>query len=104
MSRGWGGGSTRAWRQIREAVIIRDGGICRAHRDGWCAKAKRATEHTCTQRADLAGEHAGHAHHTRGKRHGDNPEHIVAACKSCNLHIGDPEQSVDPQPKPVTRW
>lgn len=97
MSRWWAGGSTRAYRVARAFVLDRDGRICRAHQDGWCAKAKRKTSHTCTSVGNQA-------HHTRGKRHGDDPNFMVASCAACNLYIGDPEQSVDPQPKPVTIW
>lgn len=104
MSTGWAGGSTRAWRLVRSAVLARDGYRCRAHTDGWCAKANRTTEHTCTGRAEQTGEHAGHVHHTRGKAFGDNPAHLVAACQTCNLHIGNPDNGIDPQPRPRTRW
>jgi len=100
----WGSGSTRAWRLLRSAVLARDRYRCRAHNDGWCAKAKRATSHTCTERAEETGEHAGQAHHVRGKRFGDDPRFIVASCKACNLHIGDPDQRADPQPQPRTQW
>jgi hypothetical protein len=93
----WAGGSTREWREIRAFVLSRDGYVCRAHRDGWCARAHRATSHECT-------DVASHAHHTRGKRFGDDPEHIVAACPPCNLFIGDPSESADPSPTPQTRW
>jgi hypothetical protein len=101
MSRSWGAGSTRAWRQVRSFVLRRDGYRCRAHADGWCDKANRVTPHTCTGRA---GETGGHAHHIRGKQFGDDPAYIVAACAACNLHIGDPDRKADPQPKPRTRW
>jgi len=82
---------------VRSAVLERDGYQCRAHTDGWCTKANRKTDHTCTVQADQA-------HHIRGKAFGDDPAWIVAACKACNLHIGDPDQQTDPQPKPRTRW
>ena len=101
MSTAWGSGSTRAWRLVRAYVLARDSYQCRAHADGWCAKANRSTEHTCTGRADQTG---GHAHHVYGKRFGDDPAYIVAACKACNLHIGDPDRQPDPQPEPRTRW
>jgi hypothetical protein len=97
VSTAWANGSTRAWRLVRSAVLARDSYLCRAHTDGWCAKANRATSHECTELADQA-------HHTRGKAFGDDPAHIVAACKTCNLHIGNPAETVDPQPEPRTRW
>jgi hypothetical protein len=95
----WAGGSTRAWRILRAAVLQRDARAgCRAHRDGWCARAGHGTQHTCTD----IGEHA---HHTLGRSiSGDDPRHIVAACAPCNLHIGDPSRTVDPPAVPVTRW
>lgn len=104
MSRSWAGGSTRQWRRTRAQVLYRDGYRCRAHPDGWCAKAN-ARPHACTGRADLHGPHAGHAHHTRG-RHitGDDPRHIVAACAPCNQAIGDHTTTPDPDPQPRTRW
>lgn len=104
MSRTWSRGSTRRWRGIRAYVLTRDQFLCRAHPEGWCAKANRSTQHTCTVRAEMTGEHAGHAHHTRGKRFGDDPAYIVAACAACNLYIGDPEKGPDPRPEPRTRW
>lgn len=102
MSRGWKGGSTRRWRRTRAFVLARDGYRCRAHTDGWCNRVPG--KHTCTGRAELTGPHAGHAHHTRGKRWGDDPRHIVASCAPCNLHIGDPTKAPDPAPKPRTQW
>lgn len=105
MSRSWKGGSTTAWRRLREAVILRDQERCRAHNDGWCARVPG--KHTCLGRAPLTGppSRVGHAHHTRGRAAtGDDPAHIVAACPPCNLHIGDPTQHADPRPQPRTRW
>jgi hypothetical protein len=44
-------------------------------------------------------------HHTLGRTvTGDDPRHLVAACKACNLHIGDPTQHTDPPNQAVTRW
>jgi hypothetical protein len=100
VSRSWEGGSTSAWRRVREEVLLRDGGVCRAHADGWCARVRRP--HVCEGRAPLAG---GHAHHTLGRAvTGDDPRFIVAACSACNLHIGDPTQQHDPRNRRVTRW
>lgn len=100
----WDGGSTTAWRRLRAAVLARDGYRCRAHADGWCHRAQ-ASDHECTGRADLTGPHAGHAHHTHGRAiTGDDPRWIVAACRPCNLAIGDPNKAPDPAPLPRTRW
>jgi hypothetical protein len=94
----WDGGSTRHWRIIRLYVLVRDGYRCRAHADGWCAKAGRKKEHTCTTYAE-------HAHHVLGRaRTGDDPAFIVAACKACNLYIGDPTQHGDPPLTIITNW
>jgi hypothetical protein len=95
----WAGGSTRAWRIMRAAILQRDAlAGCRAHRDGWCARAGRATPHRCTDAVE-------HAHHTHGRRvTGDDPRYIVSSCEACNLHIGDPSRAADPPVVPVTRW
>ena len=85
MSKAWAGGSTARWRTIRRRVLDRDGHRCRLNLDG------------CTIRADQV-------HHTVAREvAGDNPAHLVAACRACNLKIGDPRRH-DPQPQPRTRW
>lgn len=105
MSRNWAKGSTRAWRNLRAAILARDGYRCRAHADGWCDRANRAEPHTCTDTAALRGPDRGHAHHTHGRAiTGDDPRYIVAACEACNLHIGDPTRHGDPPNKAVTPW
>lgn len=89
MSRSWSSGSTRRWRKLRAAVLARDGGRCRLALPGVCAGA------------------ADQVHHTRGKRHGDDPAHLIAACGPCNRAIGDPStarRTPDPKPQPRTRW
>lgn len=103
MSASWASGSTRAYRRVRAVVLARDGYRCRAHADGWCARAPGT--HTCTGRAELTGPDAGHAHHTHGRAvTGDDPRYMVASCAACNLHIGDPTKHSDPPNKAVTRW
>lgn len=95
---GWDGGSTRAWRVVRAAVLRRDGYRCRAHADGHCDRVppSRGT-HACTKRAT-------HAHHTQGRAvTGDDPRFIVAACAPCNLFIGEPTRK-DPPCRPITQW
>lgn len=93
----WAAGSTRTWRRVRAAVLARDG-RCRAHADGWCARAGRTGVHTCTGRAE-------HAHHVLGRgRTGDDPAYLVAACAACNLFIGDPTAHQDPPLTTITRW
>lgn len=46
-----------------------------------------------------------HAHHTLGRaRTGDDPRHIVGACETCNLKIGEPGVTGDPPAQAVTVW
>ena len=86
MSEGWAGGSTRAWRRTRAAVLARDGYRCRL-------------------KLDVCVGVATHAHHTRGKAYGDDPRFLVAACAPCNLKTGDPTRAKgDPPCSPVTQW
>lgn len=85
MSKSWTGGSTRSWRITRAAVLARDGHRCQLRLDG------------CTTVATQA-------HHLLGREvAGDDPEHLVASCASCNLRTGNP-RAADPKPTPRTRW
>lgn len=86
MSKGWAGGSTRAWRRVRRVVLARDGYRCRLKIKGTCVGT------------------ATHVHHVRGKRHGDDPRWLVAACAPCNLKVGDPARTPDPPATPITQW
>lgn len=84
MSKAWAQGSTRTWRRLRAAVLARDGGRCRLGLPG------------CTVIADCV-------HHTIGRKvSGDDPAHLVSACTSCNLAVGEPKG--DPEPKRATQW
>jgi 5-methylcytosine-specific restriction endonuclease McrA len=94
-SKGWPNGSTGAWRKTRLEVLNRDRWTCRI-----CGKP--------INRA-LKFPHRGSAsvHHTKGRRHGDDPRFLVAAHLGCNWDIGDPERggaSLDPEPVPRTAW
>jgi 5-methylcytosine-specific restriction endonuclease McrA len=95
MSQAWSSGSTRAWRTRRALVLARDRYLC-----------QMKTDAICTVRAPLAG---GHVHHKHGRDSGcvgcaaDHPDHLIAACKACNLHAGNPSRT-DPICQPVTRW
>jgi hypothetical protein len=85
MSKAWQGGSTRAWRRTRAAVLARDGGVCRVRVPG-----------VCTGLAECV-------HHIHGRAMtGDDPAYLTASCTACNLHIGEPGR--DPAPIPRTLW
>jgi 5-methylcytosine-specific restriction endonuclease McrA len=85
VSQAWEGGSTRAWRRIRAAVLLRDGGTCQLQHPG------------CTTTAT-------HAAHTVPKSRGgrDVMTNLKAACAHCNLSEG--ADFGDPPPRPVTNW
>lgn len=87
MSKGWAGGSTRAWRQLRSQVLFRDGGLCQLKLEG------------CDVYADQV-------HHLDGVAQGTivSPDRLTSACGSCNRQVGDPTRR-DPQPNPPrTNW
>lgn len=89
MSRAWAGGSTRAYRKTRAAVLVANAithrGACVLALPGVCAG--RATQ----------------AHHVLGRGvTGDDPRYMVGACGPCNRAVGEPEP--DPEPMPRTRW
>lgn len=105
MSKAWGRGSTRRWRTIRAAVLehnlATNGGRCTLQ-----------IPRVCTGRADTV-------HHRHGRAlTGDDPQYLDASCTACNLHIGDPQthradcrlctqrpaNTLDPEPRPATRW
>ncbi|GAA4681303.1 hypothetical protein [Phytohabitans rumicis] len=73
MSRSWAGGSTRAWRKLRQQILMQAGYQCQIRIAG-----------VCTGRATCV-------HHTQGRRAtGDDPAHLQAACQPCNARINDP--------------
>lgn len=87
MSKGWSGGSTRAWRQFRSSILYRDNGLCQLKLDG-------------------CQVYATQVHHLDGVKAGlvCAPERAVAACQSCNNRVGDPTRT-DPNPHPPrTNW
>lgn len=88
MSRSWSKGSTYAWRKLRAQILLRDNAICQLQLPGICTN-------TATQ-----------VHHTKGKAQtGDDPNHLLAVCRECNLKIGDPsKRQNDPTPEPRTLW
>lgn len=70
-------GSTTRWRRIRAEVLERDGETCQLRIKGICVERSEPM----------------HVHHTKGHAAtGDNPRYLVAACSSCNEHLGDPEK------------
>jgi hypothetical protein len=85
MSKGWSGGSTRAWRRTRALVLVRDGYTCQLRLPG------------CTSLAE-------HVHHTRGKALGDDPAYLLSSCAHCNLTLGDPTKLAARPNEGVTRW
>lgn len=100
MSHGWQGGSTRRWRRVRARVLAAAGGRCQIALPGtW--RTRDGQLRRCAGVADCV-------HHLDGKRYGDNPRRLVAACTPCNLRIGDPDRPRAAQPDPagvsVTRW
>lgn len=93
MSRSWAGGSTTRWRKLRLDIAARDRWVCGL----------------CHQPIDPRLKHPHprslHVHHTLGKRHGDDPRHLVAAHAECNLAEGEPGRDTpDPAPTPRTKW
>ena len=91
MSRSWAGGSTRRQRALHQAILaanrLENGGRCQLTIKG-----------TCTGQADQV-------HHTRGKAvTGDDPRYMVAACRACNLKVGNPARHARPRPRPTSRW
>lgn len=89
MSRSWEGGSTAHWRKLRRAVLFAN----QVENAGRCVLA---IPRVCTGQATQV-------HHTRGKAYGDDPRYLVACCRECNLHVGQPGRT-SPAPRPVSRW
>lgn len=90
MSNAWKGGSTRAYRKLRAAILeanqLSNGGRCTIK-----------IPNVCTGTANVV-------HHTQGRAvTGDDPRYMVPACAECNLKIGEPGKH-DPRPRPMTRW
>lgn len=90
MSRSWAAGSTRRWRRIRAGVLAENqrtrGGVCGVQLDG-----------VCTGVADTV-------HHILGRAvTGDDPKHLIACCRACNLKIGEPNRH-NPKPRRVSSW
>jgi hypothetical protein len=101
MSRSWQGGSTRAWRTLRAAVLLRDGGLCQIRTPGTWIVKRTGKQARCLVRASVV-------HHVLGKaRTGDDMRYLQAACAPCNLHVGEPLRAGakrNPRPRVVTQW
>lgn len=86
-SKAWQGANSRAWRKLRASVLAANveqhGGACQiALKGSWITQ--RGHVKACLGVADCV-------HHTIGRaRSGDDPAHLVAACRNCNEKIGDP--------------
>lgn len=86
----WDKGSTRAWRRIRAGVLEEN----RRTNGGRCVLAIPGV---CTGMATCV-------HHTVGRAvSGDDPRYLVASCKACNLHVGEPAKHT-PKPRRVSNW
>lgn len=89
MSRSWAGGSTGRWRKIRARVLAEN--LRTNH--GRCTLQIRGV---CTGQADQV-------HHVKGKENGDSLQWLVASCRACNLHLGQPGKR-NPEPRRVSSW
>lgn len=100
MSRAWARGSTRRWRRIRAAKLldnlVNNGGRCQLALPGtWTTRTGQVRQ--CAGQADCV-------HHPHGKARGDDPDLLMATCTPCNLRVGDPTTTPDPEPAPRTQW
>ena len=100
MSKAWGRGSTRRWRRIRAVVLARN----LATNQGRCQLAIPGTWTTRLGEVRRCLGQADCVHHPYGKRYGDDPAYLMAACTPCNLKVGDPTKAADPKPEPRTQW
>lgn len=87
----WKAGSTRAWRNTRGGVLDRNrvdrGGVCALQVPGVCTGGQA----TCV-------------HHICGRAvTGDDPAFLIASCRDCNAHVGQPGRR-SPNPKRVSKW
>ncbi len=89
-SAAWRHKSSRAWERVRTAVLqanlLEHGGRCRLAVPGVCTGDAREV------------------HHVLGRGvTGDDPRYLMAVCRACNLHVGDP-MAGQVAHRPVTRW
>lgn len=89
VSKAWAAGSTTRWRKLRAAIL---------------AENTRTNQGRCQLRLRGCTGQATQVHHVYGRQTtGDDPRHLVACCRSCNLAVGDPTTN-RPMPRRVTRW
>lgn len=85
VSKNWPSGSTRAWRTVRAEVLdangVTNGGRCRLAIPGICTEWATQVHHT-VDRAVV----------------GDDPAYLLAACRECNVRVGEPSETPDPDP------
>lgn len=100
MSRSWAKGSTYRWRRIRKDVLLanqaENKGRCQLNVGVHCARHDRRCPGVCTGLATQG-------HHVKGKAHGDDPRYVIAVCRACNLHVGNP-RNISPEPRPISKW
>lgn len=88
MSKSWKKGSDTRWRKYRLSILQRDRWQCTLKEQG------------CTTQATQV-------HHIRPLSRGGqkyDPANCTAACRYCNLKLGDRIPIQQPQPRPVSAW
>lgn len=75
---------------------LEHGGKCQLNVTINCQRHRRPCPGICTGTAETV-------HHARGKARGDDPKHLVPACKACNGHVGM-VGAVSPDPRPTSKW
>ena len=71
---------------IRARVLLRDGYRCRIRIPGVCTNKATQVHHTLSRAIT-----------------GDDERYLVAACRPCNLKIGNPVKR-EPKGKGMTKW
>lgn len=82
-----GGGSTTAWRVIREYILVRDRRRCQIGAPGCIGVATHA-DHIVPR--ELGGS--------------DHETNLRAACEPCNLGRPRPDVREEPAPRKISRW
>lgn len=89
--------TSRAQQAVNQRVLLRDEYKCKLRFAGeWTTRTGQVRH--CMGTADCV-------HHTRGKQvTGWDMAYMVAACTPCNLRVGEPDRTHDPEPRPMTTW